>query len=262
MLINFSHANGIPTASYQPLFESLAPHQVIFNPQYGHNPLFPFTDGWTHLADELLHFLDQHAREPVVAVGHSMGAVLSFIAACKSPQHFKGVLMLDPPLLWGKMAWGFRFAKLIGRGDDITPAGKSKFRKREWPDRQTAIDYFASKSLFKFEPACFDAFCQAALSPKAQQPGESEAVELAFSVDVEVGIFRNTPTNLKTYSRPKNLPMKVIYGEQSDASRADCIEPFCRHFGIECQLISGRHMYPLQQPEQTVELIQEFISRL
>ena len=257
MLINFAHANGIPAASYKPLFEALAPHQVIYNPKYGHNPQFPFTDAWTHLAEELLHFLDQNASEPVVAVGHSMGAVLSFIAACKSPGHFKGVLMLDPPLIWGKLAWAFRIAKLIGRGDDITPAGKSKFRRREWPSREDAIEYFSSKSLFKFEPACFEAFCGAALRSKADG-----GVELEFDVDVEVGIFRNTPTNIKSYRLPKDLPVKVIHGDKSDASRPECIEPFSNYFDIERQLIAGRHMYPLQQPEQTVSLINEFIAGL
>ena len=257
MLINFSHANGIPAASYMPLFDALQPHQVIYNPKYGHNPQFPFTDGWSHLADELLDFLDKNADEPVVAVGHSMGAVLSFIAACKSPKHFKGVLMLDPPLIWGKLAWAFRIAKLIGRGDDITPAGKSKFRRREWASPEEAIHYFASKSLFKFEPACFESFCEAALKPKS-----GGGVELEFDVDVEVGIFRNTPTNIKSYCLPNELPVKVIHGDKSDASRPECIEPFSRYFGIERQLISGRHMYPLQQPEQTVSLINEFISGL
>ena len=257
MLINFAHANGIPAASYQPLFDALAPHEVIYNPQYGHNPSFPVTEGWPCLADELIHYVDKHASEPVLAVGHSMGAVLSFIAACKSPEHFKGVLMLDPPLILGKLAWAFRVAKLFGRGDDITPAGKSKFRRREWPDRQTAIDYFSSKSLFKFETSCFDAFCGAAISPKGDG-----GVTLSFDVDVEVDIFRNTPTNLKSYKLPSGLPVKVIHGDQSDACREDCVIPFAKHFGIERQLISGKHMFPLQQPEQTVELIKRFIAGL
>ncbi len=81
-------------------------------------------------------------------------------------------------------------------------------------------------------------------------------------MDVEVGIFRNTPTNLKSYNPPQGLPIKVIHADRSDASRADCIIPFCKYFGLERQLISGEHMYPLQQPDKTVALVKEFIAAL
>jgi len=254
MLIHFAHANGIPAASYQPIFDALAPHQVIFNPQFGHNPSFPYTDNWQYLADELLDYLDQHADEPVVAVGHSLGSVISFIAACKQPERFKGVLMLDPPLLWGRLSWAFRIAKLIGRSDHLTPAGKSKFRRRSWPSREEAMSYFASKKLFRFEPSCFDSFCDVVVKPDAKG-----GVELTFDVDVEVGIFRNTPMNLKSYRPPGNIPIKVVHADRSDASMEYCIIPFCRYFGLQRQVIEGQHMFPLQQPDKTVALMLEFI---
>lgn len=257
MLIHFAHANGIPTASYQPLFDQLAPHDVIFNPMFGHNPSFPVEDNWATLADELIAFLSRTANEPVVGVGHSMGAIVTFLALCKRPDMFKGVLMLDPPLIWGTLAWTFRIAKLIGKGDNITPAGKSKFRRRHWDSREDAVAYFASKKLFHFEPACFESFCRSAI-----KDAEGGGVELTFNVDVEVAIFRTTPHNLKSCRLPPDKPVKVVYGAQSDASMARCIEPFCDYFNLERQVIQGQHMYPLQQPELAVQLIKEFIGGL
>lgn len=255
MLIHFAHANGIPAASYKPLFEQLFPHTVIYNPQFGHNPDFPVTDNWHSLADELIDYLASEAGEPVVAVGHSMGAIISFLAYCKRPELFRGVLMLDPPLMWGALAWSFRVAKFLGKGDNITPAGKSKHRRRRWDDREQAIAYFASKKLFQFEPSCFASFCEAAIKP-AQDGG----VELAFEVDIEVAIFRTTPHNLRSCNPPPGVPIKVTYGRQSDASMAQCIEPFCKYFGIDHEVIDGEHMYPLQQPQLTVKLIEDFLS--
>lgn len=257
MIINFAHANGIPSASYQPLFDDLAPHQVINKPKYGHHPNFSPADNWSHLADELLEFVAENADEPVVAVGHSMGAVISYLAACRQPDRFRGVLMLDPPLLWGVFALAYRIARFVGKGDSMTPAGKSKHRRRSWPNRQAANDYFASKKLFNFDPACFAAFCDAAVTDSA-----NGGVELFFDVDIEVEIFRNTPVNMKSTSPPGNLPIKVVYADQSDASRADCIIPFCRYFKFPYQKIQGQHMYPLQQPKKTVQLIQGFLEEL
>ncbi|HAG94975.1 MAG TPA: alpha/beta hydrolase [Gammaproteobacteria bacterium] len=262
MLIHFAHANGIPAASYKPLFTALAPHQVIYNPQFGHNPDYPYTGGWQYLADELLDFLAQQTTEPVLAVGHSLGSVISFIAACKQPERFKGVLMLAPPLLWGKLAWAFRIAKLLGRSDDLTPAGKSKFRRRSWPSREQALQYFASKKLFQFDAACFAAFSDVVVKPVAagNETHNEGAVELTFDVDVEVGIFRNTPVNLKSYRRPEGVPIKVIHADRSDASLKQCVIPFCDYFDLERQMIPGQHMFPLQQPKATVSLIQQFIQ--
>lgn len=257
MIINFAHANGIPAASYAPLFQALQPHQVIYNPKYGHNPAFPPNDNWTHLADEMLLYVSANASEPVVAVGHSMGAIVSYLAAAKRPELFRGVLMLDPPLMWGPMAWALRIANFIGKGDAMTPAGKSKHRRRSWPDRDVARQYFASKKLFQFEPRCFDAFFDAVVTEAADG-----SVELFFDVDVEVAIFRNTPLNLKSVPPPAGLPIKVVYADQSNASLPQAIKPFCAHFDISLQRVEGEHMYPLQKPGMTVELIRDFVEAL
>lgn len=256
MLVNFAHANGIPAPSYQPLFDRLQPHQVMALPMYGHNPVFPFTHNWRHLADEQIEFIQRNASEPVVGVGHSMGAVVTFIAASKRPDLYRGVLMLDPPLMWGRMAWIFRIMKLLKKSDDFTPAGKSKNRKQEWPDRTNAVAYFASKRLFQFHPECFESFCNAAI-----EKSEGDKVKLRFRVDVEVGIFRNTSDNLKSCQRPP-LPIKLVYADRSDASRADMVVPFSQHFNIPLEQIPGEHMFPLQQPDVTAELIHQFIREL
>ncbi|HVL01313.1 MAG TPA: alpha/beta hydrolase [Dongiaceae bacterium] len=254
MLVHFAHANGVPAPAYQPLFDRLQPHEVIALPMFGHNPAFPFDHNWRYLADELIDFLQRNAREPVLGVGHSMGALVTFIAASKRPDLFKGVLMLDPPLMWGSMAMVFKVLKLVGKSDDVTPAGKSKNRKQVWPNRTNAVEYFASKRLFQFHPECFESFCNAAIEKNA-----GDEVKLRFRVDVEVGIFRNTPDNLKSWKRPQ-MPIKLVYAESSDATRADMVVPFGKYNKIPVESIPGEHMYPLQQPDVAAEIIHEFIQ--
>lgn len=257
MKIHFAHANGIPSASYQPIFDRLSSHQFIHVPKFGHSPHFSVTHNWRYLADELIDFVQKNSQEPVVAIGHSMGALLSYIAACKQPERFRGVLMLDPPLFWGRMCWVLKLAKLTRQMDRIMPSGKSKFRRQHWNSRQAAYEYFAGKPLFQFESECFDAFVEAALKPC----GES-GVALDFQVEVELEVFRNAPDNLNRYTRPKNLPMKVVYADRSSASKSQFIEPFCRENRISCEKIRGEHMFPLQQPALAAQLISTFLSEL
>ena len=255
MLVHFAHANGIPGATYQPILDRLKPHQGLAISRMGHDPQYSCQHNWRELADELIAFLEANASEPVVGVGHSMGSIVTFMAASKRPELFRGVLMLDPPLFWGLMALACKVFKLTGKIDDVSPAGKSKFRRRQWADRTAAVEYFGSKKLFQFHPDCFEAFCGAAIEDCAN--GE---VKLYFDVDVEVEIFRNTPDNLRSYQWPKALPIRLVYADRSDASREKMVVPFCKHFGIPYQRIQGEHMYPLQQPDLAAELIHQFIQ--
>lgn len=255
MILHFAHANGIPGASYQPIFDRLKPHEGFAIPRLGHDARYSCHDNWRELPDELIAYIEAHANEPVLGVGHSLGSVVTFMAACKRPDLFRGVLMLDPPLFWGGITWGIKLFKRLGKIDNFTPAGKSKFRRRNWPDRKTAVEYFGSKRLFQFHPDCFEAFCNAAI----EEYGNGE-MKLFFDVDVEVEIFRNTPDNLSKFQRPENLPMKLVYADRSDASMEKMVLPFCNHFGIPFEKISGEHMFPLQKPDLAAELIQRFIQ--
>lgn len=263
MIIHFAHANGIPSDSYSPIFDKLTPHAVINNPKFGHNPEFPVTNNWPFLVDELIGYVRGNSNEPVLAAGHSLGALLSYMAACKQPDLFRGVLMFDPPLIWGTFRWMTKLFKATGQIDRITPAGKSKFRKRQWHSREQAVEYFASKPLFQFEANCFQAFCNAALKPvDKRNANASGEMELEFDVDVELDIFRCTPDNLTQFKPDGSVPMKVIYADQSDASRGQFIEPFARRNGVQCERTRGGHMFPLQRPDFVVERIHQFAEEI
>lgn len=255
MLIHIAHANGIPGAAYQPLLERLQPHRGLAIPRLGHNPAYPATNNWDALIDELIDYLERHADEPVVGVGHSLGSILTFMTASRRPDLFRGVMMLDPPLLWGSLAWLAKIMKRLDQMDRISPSGKSRYRRRHWPDRQSAVDYFSSKPLFQFHPDCFAAFCDAALEPDPQ------GVTLWFNVPVELAIFRNTPDNLRSFTRPQ-VPVQLVYGAESDATLERAVLPFCRHFDIPHRKIPGGHMFPLQQPDLIAQLICTFADSL
>ncbi|WP_340638128.1 alpha/beta hydrolase [Salinicola tamaricis] len=121
----FAHANGFTGASYRTL---LAPLDERFElhvlERLAHHPDFPVDRNWRSLCDEYLDAVRAVGR-PVIAVGHSMGGVLSIMGACRAPEHFRAVVALDPPLLIGRDALLLKLAKLTGFIDRITPAGKT-----------------------------------------------------------------------------------------------------------------------------------------
>src|SRR5437870_13259241 len=99
-LLHFAHGNGFPSPCYRQLLEGLeGRYDCSYIDRIGHNPQFPVTENWPFLIDEVIDSVNRQAGQPVIAVGHSLGGVLSLLAAIKEPTLFKAVIMLDSPLL-------------------------------------------------------------------------------------------------------------------------------------------------------------------
>ena len=71
--------------------------------RFGHEPQYPVSNNWPHLVQQLADFAQawQKEGEPAFLVGHSLGGILSVMAAARHPELARGVLMLDSPLLGG-----------------------------------------------------------------------------------------------------------------------------------------------------------------
>lgn len=261
-LINFVHANGFPAGSYQALFNYFPKeYQVISHEKYGHNPQYPVKDNWQPLVDELINFVKQQLlinnQQQVVNVGHSFGGVIAFIAACQQPQLFKGVIMLDPPVPTGSSAIAVKLVKKTRFIDKFSPAGKSKVRRTHWPLGTDIAKLFAHRQLFKnFDKRCLDDYISHGVIEQNNQ------LELVFSAQVETDIFRNLAANLSSYKNQLNVPASLIYGDKTDVFPHVFFKKFVKlNKGINLQVTQGGHMFPLERPEDTAQLITDTISQ-
>src|SRR3990170_3879263 len=97
----FLHANGYPPGCYSPLLTCLSSrYQVIAMHQ---RPLWPDSNpqgivDWRPLTDDFLCFLDERNARPVVAIGHSLGGIVSMRAALHQPERFRALVLIDPVL--------------------------------------------------------------------------------------------------------------------------------------------------------------------
>lgn len=250
-LVVFAHANGFPAGSYRRFFSFLAPHVEVRAPDMlGHDPRFPVDDNWGNLARELLAFIAAQGERPVYGLGHSMGAMVTFMAAHREPARFRGILMLDPPIVNGWPAYFFQAMKWLGRADDVTPAGKSRNRRRSWPTREEAIADLGRKKLFaRFDPDCLRDYVQAV----TEQRGDG--FHLRFLVENELAIFRTTPSNPHRYLRRLQVPGVVITGEQTDVSLPAHVGRLHRWHGMAHRTAPGGHLFPLEQPQAAARLV-------
>jgi len=261
-LINFVHANGFPAGSYQTLFNYLPKHlQVVSHEKYGHDKNYPVENNWQPLVDELIHFVKQqlelHQQEQIITVGHSFGGVISFIAACQHPRLFKGLIMLDPPVITGSTALAVKLIKKTRLVDKFSPAGKAKVRRTHWPIGTDIAKLFARRQLFKnFDKRCLDDYVSHGIVERNEQ------LELVFSSQVEADIFRNLASNLSSYKNQLQVPANLIYADQTEVCPHSYFKKFVKlNKSIQLSTTSGGHMFPLEEPEKTAQLITNIIDQ-
>lgn len=255
-LVVFSHANGFPAGTYRKFFACLAPHvEVLAIDMLGHDPRFPINDNWGNLASELLAFIDANAKRPVYGLGHSMGAVVTFMAAHRDPARFRGIIMMDPPLINGGEAYFFQIVKWLGKADSVTPAGKSKNRRSVWPSREQAISDLSRKKLFDgVDPECLHDYVHSVTEQR------EDGFHLRYLVKNELDIFRTTPSNPWRYLRKLRVPGVVITGDHTDVSRPAAVRRLHRRHDMRHLVTPGGHLFPLQHPAQTAQLVLEQIA--
>lgn len=255
--VHFAHANGFPAGSYRELFSALPNHfSVLALKQFGHNPDFPVNENLSNLVEELLDYLHAHCTEPVYAVGHSMGALLSYMAACEQPEKFKGVIMLDPPIASGRARWLFKFAKYTPLIDKVSPAGMAARRCQSWGLETNLEAYFTSKALFKrFLPVCIRDYVASAIIEK-----DGRQV-LSFNPEVEAQIFRNVPHNINQFYAKLKVPSCLVTAQNSQVCTPAFLKHFIKKTNIEHIVVPDLgHMFPLEHPHMVAKLITNKIA--
>ena len=259
-LIHFAHANGIPAPSYQKLFDALsADFDVIYSPLLGVDEHYPVDDQWKLLTQQVIDSIETQAQgRKVIAIGHSLGSVLSFQASYLRPDLISRVVMLDPPMIMGKSSFFLQVSKYIYPSllDKSTPAGLSLKRRDHWESREQAAQLLRSRGFFKtFDQQCFDDYIEHGLTEDAVRGG----VTLTIPKMVEVEIFRTTPS-LWWLPQPKpKVPVDLVVGRDSQFMTYKFPHAVQKKFDIPFSVIQGGHMFPLEYPLETVAKIKSLI---
>lgn len=258
-ILHFAHANGVPSACYRKLLNALADdYQVVTIPLIGTDPRYPVTNHWRQLAEQVADSIKaQSGGQPIIALGHSLGGMTSYLAAHHHPELFKALVILDPPLLNGLPAYTLQIARLLGRDENMTPAGRSKSRREFWDSRAEAAAALRPKTLFKtFDADCFADYIEHGFVDCA------EGVRLTIPVATEVAIFRAVPTNVWRYRQQLKVPTAMIVGKDSHFAKTGCPERLVRQQPVKLSYTEGGHMFPLEYPLATAELVKKTIAGL
>ena len=256
-IIHFAHANGFPAKTYSKLFSFLEDdYKINYLARHAHNPKFPVTDGWERLRDELYEELEKRYTEPIIGIGHSLGGILHLLVAAANPELYKQIILLDAPIISRLSSSGLRFLKATNLIDRYTPAKITRFRRNLWRSRPEIFEHFKTKPKF-------DKFDEDVLRDYAEHATfETEkGFELFFKPSVEAKIYQTLPHNLPKLKGKLKVPTAYVAGTDSREGRLAGLSFMKKHFPFDFYSVAGSHLFPLERPRETAQIIRKIISK-
>lgn len=257
-ILHFAHANSFPAGTYRVMFEALRHHYDLhYLDMHAHNPQYPVKAGWRELSDELLTDVAAKAQEPVILVGHSMGGMLSLMAAKARPDLVRAVVLLDAPVVAGWRAALVKLARGSKLGDTFSPASGSVKRRYLWPDAKAAYDHFISKDIFaRWAPGVLQDYIDHGFVP------HPEGVTLRFTRETETAVYRGLPDHIGALARDFPVPIGFIGGVDSEECRRAGLHATRRLVGKHFRQVAGGHLFPMEVPGIAAATIHELIESM
>jgi pimeloyl-ACP methyl ester carboxylesterase len=266
-IIHLAVANGFPPQVYEPILRPLiASHRVICLPPRalwpGEQPPAELRQ-WDMMAEDMLAGMREHHLANVIAVGHSMGGVVSLIAAVQEPERFKALVLLDPSVFLPE--WLKTLAQMQRDGSirEIPMATGALRRRRSFESVESAFMNWRDKPLFQNWPdETLRRYAQYGTRPLADQPG----CELVWSPEWEAFYFCTVYTRTWEIAPQfsQNIPLLVIRGSNSDTFLPQAAErlretlPWMTY----AEAPGHGHLFPLSAPELAGQIIAKWVTHL
>lgn len=258
---HFYGANGYPPEVYRPLFDQLQPdlrvESLHMRAQWPNIGLPPRSVRWRTYANDLIHFLESRHSQPIVGMGHSMGASSTIIAAAKRPELFSQLILMEPAALSAPLSILATMTPFSLRQHFMQPGKATLKRRYQWQNkaafRQKCQDW---NSLSGLSEKSLDAFSNSAVVEA------DDGVELAFPREWEAHNFFS-PESLWSSLKKVKCPITVIRGEAS-IFFTDAMWKTWQRLRPQDNILkldNYGHLLPLQTPELCANIIKSTINK-
>ena len=262
---HFLHGNGFCAGTYAPFISYLINDlHIIAGDVRGHggsDQLYPQRiRHWKIFAQDLKTLIEQKISPPVIGIGHSLGAVTTYIAAAKYPQLFSGIVLIDPVILPRRLLWILAVVNLLGLRGSIPLAKNARRRRRIFKGKQEALRLFtAGRGIFKnWSKEFIHAYLECGLLEK-----DAKTAILKCDPELEAQIFESIPLDVWKYAKKITCPVLAIRGEQTNIFFADAAKRL-NDIIADFELITipnTGHFIPMEKPEPCARHIDDFVKR-
>jgi len=263
-LAHIAHATGFCAEVYTPLAERLSSRmQVVGMDDRGHGktrvPANPHKlKNWDVFVEDQIRFFE-HLGEPVIAMGHSRGGVVSLLLAVRRPDLVRALVLLDPTILPLSWMWWWYLAKKTGFAKFVPIARRASHRRTQWPDRKTIFNIYQGKFPFKVWK---DGFLEGYIEGGTEHTMEGN-VRLCCDPAWEARCFAVCPHIVWRYVPRIKVPTLLLYGAESDTF----LKPAVRRFKslLPAATVKGfedtSHFVPMERPDECAQEIFSFLEK-
>ena len=262
-LMHIAHATGLCANAYTALSQKLAENYEIIGLDFrGHGrssaTAVPANlHSWEPFYTDLER-LFRNQKQPIVAVGHSMGGTVSAVVAARFPELVSKLILIEPgfmPPLWRPFVYFVQKSGLSMHVPFVTIVTK---RKKSWKDNIEAMNELGIKGPFKHwrRNVLEDYLSQ------ATKTHEDGSIELLCDPLWEGKILATAPVGIWSEVSKIKCPTLVVYGEKS--------KTFLPNVSVKLKKLLPNvsmikmpnigHFIPMEKPEELAEIISEFIE--
>jgi pimeloyl-ACP methyl ester carboxylesterase len=250
-------ANGFPPEVYGPFAAALGSgHAVVgYRPPPLRGAAAVDYPTWRQLADDLVAQLP--TDQPVIGIGHSLGAILTLYAAQAAPQRFTGIVLIDPVIFGRRLRWIIDVLQRFGRGGRIPRAVSAQRRRDRFASPQEAHDRWRSRPVFaEFDEAALHAYVTAGLTETGPN-----SWQLSWPRDWETHIFATSPTDGWARLAALQLPTLIVRGRHSDLITDRLWQRLQRHAPqLEYQEVAAGHLLPMEVPHEVAYHVGQWLQ--
>ncbi|SEL54232.1 Pimeloyl-ACP methyl ester carboxylesterase [Colwellia chukchiensis] len=216
---------------------------------------------WQKMANRIADAIYQQAnvREqgPLIGIGHSMGGVLTLMAAAKYPDLFSKIILLDPVLFQTEIIVAQQLMRATGAWRQRALVKSVANRTASWPSLAEMKTDIASKGFYKpWHQQAIEDYCQYA-SHNNNQGG----VSLNCDPSWEASIFGSYPKGLWRAVHKINMPVEILVANKTYFFIPKAVKRAAKfNHNIQWQNFGDHHCFPMEQPIETAALITTLLS--
>lgn len=216
---------------------------------------------WQKMANTIADAIYQQANVkengPLIGIGHSMGGVLTLLAAVKYPDLFSEIILLDPVLFKTEMIIAQQLMRATGTWRQRALVKSVANRTATWPSLTAMNESIASKSFYKnWHPQVINDYCEF-----SSHVSKNDAVQLSCQPSWEASIFGSYPKGLWRAIYHIEIPVEILIANKSYFFIPKAVKRAAKiNKSIQWQMFGKHHCFPMEQPIETAEIISRLIT--
>ena len=259
------HGNGFPPEAYHSFLNKLSDSRNVFamyqKPFLSTNLDPDLIYGWDIFKNDAINFLKENNLKQSIGIGHSMGAILILMIEIQNPGTFKNIFLLDPVITspFKSILYNlFLKLKLIDRMHPMILRTKNK--KMIYNNERDLYQSYRAKSIFsKINNKNLKYYINSITEHKDGK------VVMKLSKEWENAIYRNGSLyDFKIWRalKPIITPTYIITPEDNEFGHFNYGNYLKKrnHNFVNLKIKNATHLFPLEFPEKTAELITSNIN--